>query len=137
MKSATRTSTTTLILLMLFVSVIVGINVIDSSGYTDLSGLDSFPNTVFFAMVWNELPIQLPLWLGLSVYFQFILYLGGRLKNKRFNDLIPEFLINSNTSLFKTALIRAVLIFLTFGFEQMQQTTIASSRIPQLGGINQ
>jgi len=129
MKPTTRYSTVTIVFLFLLVFCVVGMNVVDSSGYTDLSDLASFPSTIFSVMSWNKFPIQFPLRLGLSVLLLFIVYLGGRSKNKRFHDLIPGIVILSIAVLFKTALTRAVFIFLVFGFRQMRQAIIQAIRV--------
>jgi len=122
MNPAARSSMVTVARLIFLISIIVGINISDSSGNGDLSDLDTLQNIVFFVMLGNEFPPQISLWFGLSVFILFVMYLGGRSKNKRFHDLVPSLGIISNTALFKAALVRAAFVFLIIGFCQKRQT---------------
>jgi hypothetical protein len=92
---------------------------------TDVVGLmedDEFPDDDFsvvatFPIAWTRIPVyqmSVLLRLGISIFALVIVYLGGRSKDKRFNDRTIE-LVNFLISVFsRTALLRAVFNFLFF-----------------------
>ena len=79
---------------------------------------DDFLAAASFAAAWFRIPVyQLSfiLMLGMSIFALIIVYLGGRSKHKRFNDRTLEPVKLLTVVFFKTALLRAVFIFLFLG----------------------
>lgn len=78
--------------------------------------------------------------ISVSIFALFVVYLGGRSKNRRFNDRTLD-LIKSLIVIFpKTALFRAVFNFLLFGLcldgTNYRLATVLSPQNPYVGGIN-
>ena len=123
------------------------------TGIVGFTGEDKYPDEgddstiAYFPMDWvgiqvNQFPMSLKV--SISIFALFVVYLGGRSKNKRFNDRTLDVNIFSRLIFLKTALFRAVFIFRLLEpciDPCMAQTNnrliiIPSSKFPCLGGIS-
>jgi hypothetical protein len=108
-----------LMLSALFVPALMGAGTIELAEEDDLADLDGddFSAMSNFAPSWIRIPVHqmsVLLRLGISIFTLFVVYLGGRSKHRRFNDLTPDHVIALiSYSFLKTALlVRAVFHFL-------------------------
>jgi hypothetical protein len=110
---------TLLVIVMLF---IILLSALTGTGIVDLMEDDEFPDddlsvVITFPIAWTRIPVQqmsVLLRLGISIFALVVVYVGGRSKDKRFNDRTIE-LVNFLISVFsRTALLRAVFNFLFF-----------------------
>lgn len=103
----------------------------------DASAMAHFP-VDWIGLQSHQLSVSLGL--AVSIFALFVVYLGGRSKNKRFNNRTFEVIKSSIVIFFKTTLFRVVFCFGLFGHcldqTNHQLTNVFSSRNPYLGGIN-
>ena len=104
-----------LILFVLFLPVLLGSSMVDIPDEDDFADEGDFwvisnilvPGTL---VLFQERMVVLRL--GLSMFTLFVVFVGGRLKHKRFNDRTIDHVNVFPIEFFKTALIRAVFNFL-------------------------
>jgi hypothetical protein len=102
-------------LCIILMTVLTGIIITEEDD--QLPGEDDFLEAGNFAAAWFRIPVhQLSfiLMLGMSIFALFVVYLGGRSSHKRFYDRTLEPVKLLTVAFFKTALNRAVFIFLFF-----------------------
>ena len=108
-----------LVIVMLFIILLPALT---GTGIIALIEDDEFPEDDFsvvitFPIAWTRIPVHqmsVLLRLGISIFALIVVYVGGRSKDKRFNDRTIE-LVNFLISVFsRTALLRAVFNFLFF-----------------------
>ena len=104
-----------LMLCIILMTVLTGIIISEED---DQLPEDDFLAAASFAAAWFRMPVhQLSfiLMLGMSIFALIVVYLGGRSNHKRFNDRTIEPVKLLIVTFLKTALNRAVFIFLFLG----------------------
>ena len=103
-----------LILSVLFLPALMGTGISDLPDEDDLASDDGLSIITNFSVAWIVMlayQTLVPLWLRISIFALFLVYVGGRSKQKRFNDRTIDHVNVLIAELLKTALIRAVFNF--------------------------
>ena len=117
MLNLTQKSTSTILLatILIFLFTLIGMSIFNSTDSPDYSKSSDLLKDTHYLVVWDRIlfhQISIKINQNTAIFTFFIVYLGGRRNKKYFNDRSLETIEFLIEIIFKTALFRAVFIFM-------------------------